>query len=434
MADLRYTTVVGQFQTELTDLISENPMVPTVLEAMAAPLENISETNTFREYISNVDKGTSSTLTVDRAKTSLNTFTTNPSYNGALASSSLNLEYIDHTIEDTWSKSCDIDLTGGIDAKHNSPSAQAARAFKMFSESFRLWKDDKISAKALESNTWIVPAAATITLGAAVTAGATTFEISDADKASSGLAAGAIVKIANTRANGSVLNAEKEYIDVVQIKTVGADESGTGTNSLITIVTNRTEMSTSMSQFGDTFVNGLRTSLRAHADGTTVQIDTPTAITTTNIDSIVQGIRTKATRAYIYGKALTLYVTPEVYEVMQGVSASGVFAPMAANDFLGKEVLMEGDFAQMRGMMVTSNANALAREGGVSDAALAKPIHYIWAFEAGKTFGYGMRDSFSTTQEVQGSAVLKRHIEYKICGFTMLYSGSQKSFLLPVTV
>jgi len=76
MADLRYTTVAGQFQTELTDLQAEALSVPTVLEALAQPLTNISETSTFREYIEPLDKGTSSTLTEDRAKPSLNQFTT----------------------------------------------------------------------------------------------------------------------------------------------------------------------------------------------------------------------------------------------------------------------------------------------------------------------------------------------------------------------
>ncbi len=426
MPDLRYTTVTGQFQTELTDLQAEVLSVPTVLEALAKPLENITETNSYREYIEGLDKGVSSTLTEDRAKTSLNQFTTDPAYNGSAVSSPLTLKYLDHTIEDTWQKAFDIDETGGVDAKLNSPADQAARAHRMFSTSFRLWKDDKISAKALESNTWIVPAAANGALKTAVTAGATTFVLKAGQGASMGITAGSIVKVANKRVWGAPTGGEAEYIDVVLVKSISTDT--------VTIETDPTKFPTSMSQFGDTFKNGLRTSLRAHAVGTLVQVDTPTAITTVNIDDTIAGIRTAATRAFIFGKSLMLYVTPEVYQKIQGVSATGVFAPMVANEYLGKEVLLEGDFAQTRGMMVTSNANALARAGGVSDAALAKPIHYVWAFETGETFGYGMRASYTSLQPVRGSAILKQHIEYKICGFTMLYRGSQKSFLLPVTV
>ena len=425
MADLRYTTVAGQFQTELTDLQNEALSVPTVLEAMAKPLQNISETSSFREYIEPLSKGTSSTLTEDRAKTSLNQFTTNPSYNGSAVSTSSTLSFIDHTIEDTWQCAFDIDETGGVDAKLNSPADQAARANRIFSTSFRLWKDDKITAKALESNTWIVPAAATSTVDGATAAAATSFDLAAGAGATTGIAAGDLIKIGNERKWGGPVGGEAEYLDVAIVKSVSTDT--------ITIEDDAANFPTSMSQFGDTFINGLRTSLRAHADGVRIQIDKPTAITETSIDDLVSQIKVKAQRAYVEGNSLVLYVTPEVYTKMQGVSASGAFAPMAANDFLGKEVLATGEFAKMRGFKVTSNANAIARAGGISDAALAKPIHYIWAFESGQTFGYGLRRSFSKTQNIQGSAVLQQHIEYKIAGFTMLYRGSEKSFLIPVT-
>lgn len=425
MADLRYTTVVGQFQTELLDLFTADPQAPTVLEALAKPLKAITGTSTFREYVTPLRKGIASTLSADRALTSGNLFTTNPSYNGAITSGAHTNGYIDHTIEDTWRDAFDIDLTGGVDAQFNSPSEQASRAKTQFDQSFTQYKDDQIAALALESNTWIVATAAKGTLDAAITAGDTTFDVQTGEVASMGIAAGSIVKIGATRSWGSK-SGEQEYLDVALVKSVSTDT--------VTIETVAANLPTSMSMFGDTFVNGLVLSLRAHADDTLVVVDAPTALTTTNIDDEILEIRTLAKRAYIFGRKLTLYVTPEVYALMQGVSASGVFAPMAANDFLGKKVLEEGDFAMMRGMKVTSSANALGRVGGVSDAALAKPIHYIWAFEENATFGYGMRASYSDTQDVQGSPVLKRYLAYKICGFTMLYAGSQKSFLKPVTV
>ncbi len=426
MADLRYTGKIGLFQTELKDLFASDPVAPTVLEALAKPLVAVEGTSTFREYIKTLSKGISSTLTADRAVTSGNLFTTNPSYNGKMVSTTNNVDYMDHEIEDTWKDAFDLDLTSGLDSQFNSPDRQAARAKERFDESFTQWKDDKIAAKALESNEWIVPAAANGTLDGAVTAGDTTFDVQTGEVASMGIAAGTIIKIGSKRTWGTKTEAEVEYMDIAIVKSVSTDT--------VTIETDTANFPTSMSMFGDTFVNGLRTSLRAHADNVTVQVDTPTAITTTNIDDLLGDIRTKATRSYIIGKKLTLYVSPEVYQVMQGISASGVFSPMAANDFLGKEVISNGDFGQVRGMKVTSNANALGREGGIADAALANPIHYIWAFEEGNTFGYGMRASYSDLQDVQGSPILKQHLEYKICGFTMLYSGSQRSFLVPVTV
>ncbi len=425
MADLRYTTVEGQFQTELKDLFNQDPQAPTVLEALAKKLVPVSGTSTFREYITPLRKGITSTLTEDRAKTSGNLFTTNPSYNGAIASGAHTNGRMDHTIEDTWSDAFDIDLTGGVDAQFNSPGEQAARAKKQFDQSFNQYKDDQIAAKALESNDWIVADTANGAVDGAITAGDTTFDVLPGEVVSMEIAAGSLVKIGNKRSWGSK-GGEVEYLDVVLVKSVS--------NDTVTIETDVANFPTSMSMFGDTFVNGLRTSLRAHADTALVQVDAPEAITTTNIDNTVSNIRTKATRAYIMGNKLTLYVTPEVYQVIQGISITGVFSPMAANDFLGKEVISTGDFGQVRGMKVTSNANALGREGGVADAALAKPIHYIWAFEEGATFGYGMRAAYSETQDVPGSPIVKKHLEYKICGFTMLYAGSQKSFLVPVTV
>ena len=351
-----------------------------------------------------------------------------------MVSKSMSVKWMDHTVEDTWKDAFDIDETSGVDAMFSSPDREAARAKAIFDRSFAQWKDDKIAAKALESNNWIVPAAAEISLAAAVTAGDTTFDISDAEKASSSIAAGDLIKIGDERKWGTA-SGEVEYLDVAIVKTVGADGSGTGaTDSLITISSTAAELPTSMSMFGDTFKNGLRLALRAHDSGARLQIDKPVALTGDNVDNTIHGIRTRASRAYIFGKKLTLFITPEVYEVIQGISASGAFSPMAANDLLGKEVIAEGDFAMVRGMKVISNANALGREGGISDAALTKPIHYIWAFEEGETFGYGLRFQNSKLQDVQGSPILQQHLEYKICGFTMLYTGSQKSFLLPVTV
>ena len=439
MTDNRITTFAGQVQTEFLDSFQSNPLPVTPLKACAKSLPSTDNSNTFREYILPYRAGTVTDLTSWRALGSAtNPLTSNATHGGQIASTARPNKYMDHTINTVYYDAFDVDGTTGIDGKHNSPEAAASRMRKTFDQALMQFEHEQCALQALSSNQWIVPAAATTVLSTAIAASDTTFELTDAIKASSGIAAGDLVKIGDKR-TPNYDDGVTEYMDVVLIKTVGGNGSGGGTESTITIETDIDDIPPSLTLDGRIFKDGCDVVLTAHDADVAVQIDRPTAITEANIDNVLANFRTYAQRAYIAGKKFVLYMAPEVFEVVVGTTTGGVRSPMVANDFLGKGILTTGEVYEYRGMILMSDANAISREyaGGASGTtnSLAAIRHYIWAFEKGETFGYGKLLQGSSMDKLEGRAGLLYKFSYaEVSGSTMLYNGSIKSFLMPVTV
>ena len=440
MADNRYSTYANQVQTEFRDLFNMAPVAPTPLRAMAQELAIQPGGNTFREYITPFVRGTSTTLSAVRALTSNNPLTTNPSYAGQISSIEENIGYKNHTIEDAFTFGRDIELTAGIDTLYNQPDQLAARLKKQFDESYAQWAHEKCLAQAVYSNEWILDDDSTVSLTAAVSSSDTTFDISDAEKTSSGIAVGDIVKVGNKR-RPSDNSSAVETIDVALVKTVGADGSGAGTNnSQITIEATAANFPASDSFDGDgkqgKAFEKLVTSLAAHASGARVQIDRPQALTVTNVDYILSKIKTSKLKANLAGGEFVVYMTPEVDEVLFGTNASGVRTPVVANDFLGKEVLFNGELEKYRGMYTMVDSNALSRTEASSGSDLTTRRHYIWAFVKGQTFGFGepLKGGGTMDSIVGTDNKLMKFTYLEVSGAVTLYMGSLKGFLIPVTV
>ena len=439
MTDNRITTFAGQVQTEFLDSFQTTPLPMTPLKACAKSLPSLDGSNVFREYVLPYRAGTVSDLTTWRALGSAtNPLTSSTTHGGQITSTARPNEYMDHTINTVYYDAFDVDQTCGVDAKYNSPEQAAARMRKTFDQALMQFEHEQCASEALKSNQWIVPAAATTISPEAITATDTTFELTDIEAAASGILVGDIVKIGDKRTpnyDGGVV----EYMDTVLIKTDGGASSGTGSNTLFTIETDTDLLPPSLTLSGRVFKDGLDVVLTAHDANVVVQIDRPTALTVANVDATLARFRTYAQRAYIAGTNFVLYMAPEVFEVIVGTSTAGVRTSVVANDFLGKDVLVTGEMVTYRGMTLMSDANAISRQygGGASGTTveLAATRHYIWAFEKGETFGYGKLLQGNSMDKLEGRAGMLHKFSYaEVSGSSMLYNGSIKSFIMPVTV
>ena len=440
MADNRYSTYAAQIQTEFRDSFNMAPVAPTALRAMAFNLEIQPGGNTFREYVTPFVRGTVSNLTALRARTTnTNPLTTSLTHGGQITSNVEKIGYLDHTVDTTFEWARDLEMTAGIDALYNQPSQVAARLRTQFDAAYAQWAHEECLSEAIYANEWLLASTSTISLAAAIVAGATTFKITDALKASSGLAVGDLVKIGDKRRPGSDPSST-EIIDVVIVKTLGADGSGGGALSLITIETDTAKFPASDSmdgagQEGLGFTK-IKQSLAAHANGARVQIDRPQAITPVNVDSIMSKIKTAKLRANVYGSDFICYMTPEVEEVLYGSNASGVQTPMLANEYLGKDILFNGEMSKYRGMVNMVDSNALSRTESIDGNLLATQRHYIWCFVKGQTFGFGepLKGSGTVDKIVGTDEKLSKFSFLEVAGARTLYMGSLKGFLLPCTV
>ena len=440
MSDVRISTYANLVQTEFRDTFTMAPLSPTPLRAMAMNLEIQPGGNTFREFVTPFVRGTSSNLATIRARTSnTNPLTTNVDNFGQITSTVERIGYLDHTIIDSYEWARDVEHTSGIDALYNQPDRVASRLRTQFDEAYNQWQHEKVLAQAIYSNEWIVASSSTGVTNAAINALDTTFEITDAFKAYSGIAVGDIVKIGDARKPSDNTSAV-ETIDVVTIKTLGGDSSGAGTNSIITIETDTDEFPASRSADGDgnqgTAFEKLKVTLSAHSSGARVQIDIPQALTVLTADPIMTSINTARIRANSVGGEFVVYHTPEADAMLFGTNSSGVRTPMVANDFLGKDVLFNGELTRYRGMNLMVDSNALSRTESYSGTDLASERHYIWGFVKGMTFGYGepLKGGGTFEQIVGTDAKLFKFSFLEISGAATLYAGSLKGFLLPVTV
>ena len=436
MADQRLTTYASQIQTELLDSFEANPLPNTPLKALAkTDLVPLYEgANTFREFIRPFKRGDVETLDEFRARASNNNVLTTGTNAGQIASKTLPNKYLDHAVNTVFTYGFDVEGTSGIDAKFNTPERVAARNRKTLDDAMLQFEHEQLAAQMVYADEWIVPDSATITLGGSVTATDTVFEISNAAKVSSGITAGDLAKIGNKRTPNA--DAALEIIDVALVKTVGADDTGaSGAGfSEIAIETDITKFPTAVTLAGPVFKK-LKVELNTHASGNRVQIDRPFAITPTSMDAYFPKLRTAARRAFIMPNKLTTYVTPEVFEIMIGSSTSGTRSQIVANDFLGKQVLMTGEFVTYRGLNIMEDANAISRTEANSTTDLAKERHYIWGFERGESFSWAEMLFSTAFDKIPGTAgLLDKLTTAKICDSMLSYQGAIRMFMMPVTV
>lgn len=436
MTDRRTTTFAGAVQTLFLDSFEADPMPKSALMAMAnTNLVPVSEgSNTFRLFYKPWKRGTRTNLTDFRALgAGLNPLTTDATYRGQLAPSAMPNKHEDVTVDTVYYDAFDIDGTSGLDAKYNSPERVAARAREVYQNGLIQHQHEEIAMQAIYSDEWLVPAAATSVTSKVIAAGATTFNVTNAIKTSTAIAAGDLVKIGAKR----TLNATDgvvEDVDVVLVKTVGADDSGTdgAGYSLITIEADATLKPTSYTLTGNCFAK-VKIALTAHASGVRIQVDRPIALSSSVFaDTYINQLRTLAARAFIDPTKLTLYMSPEVFE---NLSAST--SPITANFLLGEKVFTSGDIATVRGLSVVSEANAISRskKGLTANSDLSAVRHYVWAFERNNTFAYAQMLKSLANDDIPGTAGLLSKLSWAdVSGSILGRQGAIRSILMVVTV
>lgn len=440
MTDNRITTWAGQVQELFTTDFKADPLPATTLESLAkTDLVPTSEGSlTFRVFTRAFIRPTRTTLTAFRALGSgTNPMTSDPTNGGQIASTAIPNKYETLTIEKVTYGAYDIDLTSGIDAKENQPEQVVARARAIMAEGIAQDKHELILGQALFSNKWVVPTAANISGALAITAAATTFDISDAEKASSGIAVGDFVKIgANITPNAT--DGVVETIDVALVKTVGADGSGTGaTDSLITIETDTTKFPIGRNSLAPVIFDRLVTSLSAHDLGVQIQIDRPQTASVTTIDNLFIQIEDEASDAFIDMSMLVCYVPNQVQSLMYGTNASGVKSPVVANDILGADVLKKGVKAQgtYRGVQFVADANAMARTEANSTTDLSSARYYIWCFERNESVAYQSALESTAMDNLPGRGGLLKKLSWVMIHDSMMpRAGKIRSFLMPVNI
>lgn len=439
MADNRITTWAGQVQEHFMADIKGDPLPACPLEALAkTDLVPESEgSNTFRFFTRPFVRATRESLETFRARGSgTNPLTSNATNGGQLVSSAIPNKYETLTVDTVSSGGYDIDTTAGVDSKFNSPEEITKRARQVMAEALKQEKQEIILGQALYSSEWVLASASTVSLTAAVSASDTSFDISDAEKASSGIAVGDIVKI------GAAItpNADDglvETIDVALVKTVGADGSGAGTdNSQIDIETVTANFPKGRNSLAPVIFDQLAVSLAAHDSGVRVQIDRPQTLSVQTADRLIQDIKVQAQNSFIDMAMLVSYVTPEVLEVMYGTNSSGVKSPVVANDILGEKVLKEGvEQAKYRGIQFVSDANAMSRLDAISTTDLSSPRHYIWCFERNESVAYASVLNSVALDKLEGRAGLLYKLTWAVIHDAMMpRAGKIRSFLLPVTI
>jgi len=438
MADNRKTSFSDQVQTLFMDSIKSDPVPATPLEALA--IKNLVPTskgsNTFRFFTRPHVPMTKETLTEFRARSGTNPLTTDATAGGQIASSAMPNKYEEITIDTVCSQAFDIEKSAQIDSKFSSPAELSARARVIYEESWMQEKHNEIAKQCIYSDEWIVPTAATSVTAGAITAADTTFLLTDAIKASTGIAVGDFVKLGDKRV-ASATGGLEESVDVVLVKTVGIDGSGGGSNSTITIETVATNFPNSRNSFAGDIFASLKVALSAHASGARVQIDRPyAAITPLNVDSVITKLNTQLANNFISGGNRVIYTTPEVIEAMFGVNSSGVASAPVANDFLGKELLKQNVQTYMyRGFKVIADANAVARLDAIGATDLSSARHYIWAFETNQSFAYASILQSMSVDLIPGTAgLLHKFSVANFHGSMMHRQGAIKSVVCPVTI
>ena len=397
MADERINDYTGQYQKRLIERFQKDPIGKRPLMAMAnkSVIPTGKGANEYRVYTKPFVRGNRSTLDAVRAKTTGNFLTSDPTKGGQIASKSLGLKYEDFKIEDTFDFGNEVDLTLGIDNPVNSVENQTKIAKEVHDGALSLHVHELLLEQAILSDEWISDAP-DLTLTDAITAGATTFKVSNADKAY--IAEEMFVKIGNKRMANAVVGLV-ENVDVVMVASggVGADDTGGSGKSLITIETDTGNFPAGyhFDGAGEIFTR-LVTSLAAHDANTRIQVDKPIAITSENVDEkVIRKIRTKAIRSYIDPKRLTNYLPPEVTDIM-----SSEKTPFVQNDFLGKGILTDGRTGTLRGIASVEEPDAVSRT--LSDGTV---IHYVWTFQRNESFCYKeFLDSRAVGEKMQGRA------------------------------
>ena len=439
MTDQRLTTFDSQVQTAILDAFDEVPMPPTPLEALANKLTKIEGHNTFREHIIPFVRGRNRTLTAFRAQTSNNPTTVISTQGGYIQPQARKHKYIDHVIENMYDDGFEIERTAGVDAKYCTPEKLATLFRQGFYTALQQNRHELCAQQSIYSGKWVVPSTASITTAAAITAADTTFVITDALKASSGITAGDLVKIGDDREPDSASGAA-EVFDIVLVKTVGGDGSAGGTSSTITIETDTTKFPPAVNlASGSRVFMKLKVALTAHSSGAKVQIDRPTAVTEKNIDNLIRQVKIAASRSNIDFSKMVMYMPPEVYETVLGQDTAGIRSAVLANDFLGKDVLFNGEMMKYRSCTMMNDSNAISRTygGGTSGTtvSLAATRHYIWVFEKNASFGLGNWLESQAFDKMPGTANLLSLFTYaELVDSVMSYNGSIRSLLVPVTV
>ena len=436
MPDERITQFAGQVQTLFLDDFKADPLprVPLMALAKTDLVPTGEGSNTFRIFKRPFVRGQVETLAEFRARASSNNPLTTGTNAGQIVSKEMPNQFEDHTVDTVFTCAYDLEHTAGIDAKFNSPERVAKRARQTYQDSLLQFQHEQLASLMPFADEWIVPDVATISLSDAVTAGDTTFNITNAEKVSSNIAIGDMVKLGDKRAPNA-LDGAVEEVEVALVKTIGADGSGTtGGDSLITIETDRTLFPVSDTLAGPVF-NKLVILLAAHASGARVQLDKPTAVNTQSIDELMTQVRTSASRSFIMPNRFILYFPPEPFAVLHGSSSTGVAAPLLANDFLGRDVLLTGETGIYRGMKILSDANAVSRTQANSTVDLAATRHYIWAFEMNESIAFAHILSAGTVDRIQGTAGLLEKLSWaEVSGPILSRQGAIRSIMIPVTV
>lgn len=405
-------------QREFDTEVRAHPEPPTLLEAMSVPKSSVQKLKgnfDFRFFELPDSDGTETDVPTEEASAG-NIFVAG----NTIATKAFSLGNEDFTIDTLYKDGYEFSKKDyNFNDVLKSATSLASKIRKVYQRGKRQFKELQIARQLLFADEWLT-GADDITTSAAITADATTFEVANGDKTD--LAAGRIVKIGKKIEARSLADAlGLTTTDVVLIKTVGADDSSRAGYATITIETDKSLFPTNL-RTGRKSFHGMKTKLSAHASGVRVQIDKPIDMTEGNsadqFNKLMgqMAIRTEDENGVLF------YVNHDIVTHTRATESA-----LTANDFIGKNLMVNGQLKQVYGANLLKTNNGICRNDGTDD------VFYICGFKRGKSFIALDLLMSSAVDRVQRQAGLVDVLTWaQICGAYAHRMGRRNMVMMPV--